>query len=140
MQLEWLTTTAFMGASLLEESGTMRTGIFMVAIMASLLLTPAVHAASDPASEKLLKSTSDHTKLKALQRKFDSGPEFTKACLSCHTEASKQLQRTEHWTWDYLNPDGQRLGKKHVINNFCTSVASNYDYCTTCHIGYGWKD
>ena len=118
----------------------MRSGIFMVAVMASMLLTPAVHAASDLDSAKLLKSTSDHTKFKALQQDFNSGPEVTKACLSCHTEASKQLHRTQHWTWEFLNPDGRRLGKKNVINNFCTSVASNYASCTTCHIGYGWKD
>ena len=118
----------------------MRTGIFMVAVMASMLLAPAPHAAPDPASAKLLKSTSDHSKFKALQQDFKSGPEVTKACLSCHTEASKQIHRTQHWRWEFLNPNGKRLGKKHVINNFCTSVASNYAYCTTCHIGYGWKD
>ena len=118
----------------------MRTGIFMVAVMASMLLAPAPHAARDPASAKLFKSTSDHSKFKALQQDFKSGPEVTKACLSCHTEASKQIHRTQHWRWEFLNPDGKRLGKKNVINNFCTSVASNYAYCATCHIGYGWKD
>jgi octaheme c-type cytochrome (tetrathionate reductase family) len=118
----------------------MRTGKIFAAVLASMFLVFAAHAAPDADSEKLLKSTSDHTKFKALQQDFGSGPEVTKACLTCHTEAAKQLQRTEHWTWDFLNPDGRRLGKKHVINNFCTSVASNYAYCTTCHIGYGWKD
>ncbi len=32
------------------------------------------------------------------------------------------------------------LGKKHVINNFCISIASNEAACNSCHIGYGWKD
>ena len=118
----------------------MRIGILMVAIMASMFLTPAVYAVSDPASEKLLKSTSDHTKFKALQQEFNSGPEGTKACLSCHTEAAKQLHRTQHWKWEYRSPEGQLLGKKHVINNYCTSVASNEAACNSCHIGYGWKD
>ena len=68
----------------------MRTGIFMAAIPASMLLVSAAHAASDPDSEKLLKSTSDHTKFKALQQDFNSGPEVTKACFSCDTEASRQ--------------------------------------------------
>jgi cytochrome c2 len=68
----------------------MRIGLLMVAIMASMLLTLSAHAASDPDSAKLLKSTSDHTKFKALQQQFNSGPEVTKACLTCHTEAPKQ--------------------------------------------------
>jgi len=105
-----------------------------------MLFTPAVHAGSDPASETLLKSTSDHTKFKALQQEFNSGPEVTKACLTCHTEASKQIHKTQHWKWEYRSPEGQLLGKKNVINNFCTSVASNEAACNVCHIGYGWKD
>lgn len=112
----------------------------MVAVLASVLLAPVARAVPDADTAKLLKSTSDHAKFKALQQDFGSGPEVTKACLFCHTEASKQLHRTQHWKWEFLNPDGQRLGKKNVINNFCTSVASNYASCTTCHIGYGWKD
>ncbi len=87
------------------------------------------------------KSTADHSKFKELQQNFQSGPEVTKACLSCHTEAAKQVQKTKHWTWEYLNPENkQRLGKKNVINNFCIAVPSNYAACTACHIGYGWKD
>lgn len=86
-------------------------------------------------------STADHSKFKELQRSFASGPEVTKVCLSCHTEASKQVHQTKHWTWEFLNPlNDQRLGKKNVINNFCISVPSNYAFCTSCHVGYGWKD
>jgi octaheme c-type cytochrome (tetrathionate reductase family) len=118
----------------------MRTVLFVVAMMASMLPAPAVDAASDPGAAKLLKSTSDHTKFKALQREFDSGPEVTKVCLSCHTEAAKQIHRTEHWKWEYTSPEGQLLGKKNVINNFCTSVSSNEAACNSCHVGYGWKD
>jgi len=87
------------------------------------------------------KSTADHSKFKELEVDFKSGPEVTKACLECHTEAAKQLHKTKHWKWDYINPDTQQhLGKNNVINNFCTSVPSNYSFCTACHIGYGWKD
>ena len=118
----------------------MRVGILMVAMMASMLLIPAGQAASEPVSAKLLKSTSDHTKFKALQQEFNSGPEVTRACLTCHTEAAKQLHKTQHWKWEYRSPEGQLLGKKHVINNYCTSVASNEAACNSCHIGYGWKD
>lgn len=85
-------------------------------------------------------TTADHSKFKELQKTFASGPEVTKACLGCHTEAAKQIHRTKHWTWEFLNPDGQRLGKKHLVNNFCISVTTNYAYCTACHVGYGWKD
>ena len=100
-----------------------------------------VAADDDAAPPKLLKSTADHGKFKELQRVFASGPEVTKACLSCHTEASKQLHQTQHWKWEYTNPTTQqKLGKKHVINNFCTSVSSNYKACASCHIGYGLKD
>jgi len=65
----------------------MRTRIFAAAVMASMLLASAAHAASDPASVQLPKSTSDHTRFKALQQEFDSVAEVTKACLSCHAEA-----------------------------------------------------
>lgn len=86
-------------------------------------------------------STADHSKFKELQRKFATGPDVTKACLGCHTEAAKQVHATRHWTWEFINPSSQqRLGKKKVMNNFCISIESNYPFCTTCHVGYGWKD
>ena len=50
-----------------------------------------------PAAQKPVStSTADHSKFKELQRPFASGPEVTKACLSCHTEAAKQVMRTKH--------------------------------------------
>jgi len=90
---------------------------------------------------KVKQSTADHSKFKELQVDFKDGPAVTKACINCHTEASKQIHKTTHWSWDYINADTkQHLGKKNVINNFCTSVPSNYKFCTACHIGYGWED
>ncbi|MBF0255149.1 MAG: tetrathionate reductase family octaheme c-type cytochrome [Gammaproteobacteria bacterium] len=87
------------------------------------------------------KSTADHSKFKELQQPFATGPEVTKACLGCHTEAAKQLHKTTHWTWAFRNElTGQTLGKRNVINNFCIATASNWPRCTSCHIGYGWKD
>ena len=44
-----------------------------------------------------LNTTADHTKFKELQKEFKSGPEVTKACLACHTEAAGQIHRTKHW-------------------------------------------
>ena len=86
-------------------------------------------------------STADHTKFKALKKDFKTGPEVTAACLECHTEAAKQVQHTKHWKWEFINPaTKQKLGKKNVINNFCTSVNTNQTFCSACHVGYGWKD
>lgn len=86
-------------------------------------------------------STADHSLFEELQQDFQSGPEVTRACISCHTEAAKQLHQTTHWTWAFRNElTGQTLGKKNVINNFCVATASNWPRCTSCHIGYGWKD
>ncbi len=103
-----------------------------IILAAAFTATPAAGAS---------KSTADHSKFKELEQNFQSGPEVTKACLNCHTEAAKQVQKTKHWTWDYLNPENkQRLGKKNVINNFCIAVPSNHTFCTACHVGYGWKD
>ena len=111
-----------------------------VVLATSLLAAFATQAGANDAPVKL-NTTADHTKFKELQKEFGSGPEVTKACLSCHTEAAKQVHRTKHWTWEFLNPENQqRLGKKNVINNFCISIPSNYAFCTTCHVGYGWKD
>lgn len=86
-------------------------------------------------------STADHSKFKELEKTFATGPEVTKACLECHTEAAKQVHKTKHWTWEYLNPvTEQKLGKKNVINNFCTSISTNQTFCSACHVGYGWSD
>lgn len=97
----------------------------------------AAQEVTKPASD----STADHAKFKELDRTFNTGPEVTQACLECHTEAAKQIHKTTHWTWEYENPaTGQMLGKRHVINNFCTSTKTNQGFCSSCHIGYGWKD
>ena len=86
-------------------------------------------------------STADHSKFEQLQGPFENGPAVTKACLGCHTEAAKQLHKTTHWTWAFDNAlTGEKLGKKNVVNNFCVATATNWPRCTSCHIGYGWKD
>jgi len=83
----------------------------------------------------------DHSQFEILEGSFESGPEVTKACLSCHTEAAKEIQDSSHWTWTFEHPDtGQTLGKSHTINNFCIGVTSNEPRCTSCHAGYGWED
>jgi octaheme c-type cytochrome (tetrathionate reductase family) len=92
-------------------------------------------------SDKEPGGTADHSKFEALQKDFKSGPEVTKACLSCHTEAGKDFMKSVHWTWEYKNPvTGQLLGKKHLINTFCTNARGNEGACAQCHAGYGWVD
>ena len=112
-------------------------GFFALALLGS---STAAWSEEDSKPVKLT-TTADHSKFKELQREFKSGPDLTKVCLTCHTEAAGQIHRTKHWKWEYLNPDTkQTLGKKTVVNNFCISIASNYSACTSCHVGYGWKD
>ncbi len=96
-------------------------------------------AAAD--SVRVSTSTADHSKFEQLKVKFKTGPDVTRACLECHTAAASQIHKTKHWTWEYDNPTtGQRLGKRHVINNFCISAIPNIASCSSCHISYGWKD
>ncbi|MBN1958542.1 MAG: tetrathionate reductase family octaheme c-type cytochrome [Desulfuromonadales bacterium] len=74
---------------------------------------------------------------------FTSGPEVTKACLECHEDAAKDMMKTSHWSWNMEQViDGKTVkrGKINSMNNFCVSVQSNEPRCTSCHIGYGWKD
>ena len=112
----------------------------LLVLVLGLLVSSAGWAAQQlPLSDN--PSTADHSQFKALQGPFSSGPEVTKACLRCHTEAAKQLQQSLHWTWEYEHPvTGQTLGKRHVVNSFCGSVTSNEPRCTSCHVGYGWED
>ncbi|WP_246585358.1 tetrathionate reductase family octaheme c-type cytochrome [Thiorhodospira sibirica] len=93
------------------------------------------------AAQALAQSTADHRKFEQLQGPFASGPEVTQACLSCHTEAALQVHQSIHWTWSFDHPaTGQRLGKRHALNNLCLGLANNYPRCTSCHIGYGFAD
>ena len=91
-----------------------------------------------PASAR---STADHRKFKALQQTFKTGPEVTAACLSCHTEAANQVQHTKHWTWKTIDTKTNKtVGKRAIINNYCTTTISNERDCMACHAGYGWQD
>ncbi len=94
-----------------------------------------------PTSGRPGHSTADHSKFTQLQGPFADGPAVTKACLECHTEAGHQFQQNIHWTWSTVNEKtGQQLGKRHLVNNFCTNARGNEGMCAQCHAGYGWKD
>jgi octaheme c-type cytochrome (tetrathionate reductase family) len=86
--------------------------------------------------------TADHSKHEALKKAFLSGPEVTKACLSCHSEADAQFHETIHWTWMAgKNDSGVDMGKaQYSLNNFCISTNANQDKgCLSCHPGWGKK-
>ncbi|MBL7000735.1 MAG: tetrathionate reductase family octaheme c-type cytochrome [Gammaproteobacteria bacterium] len=118
--------------------GSILPSILLAAVMVISSAAQAIQSKSALAEST---STADHSKFKELQQAFKTGPEVTKACLSCHTEASKQLHKTKHWNWKFTNPDnGEVVGKKTIVNNFCLTITSNQPRCTSCHIGYGWKD
>jgi octaheme c-type cytochrome (tetrathionate reductase family) len=75
---------------------------------------------------------------------YSSGPEVTRACLDCHEQQARDVMKTVHWTWqepqEVPGRGSVRLGKANLINNFCLAVPSNWPRCTSCHVGYGWKD
>ncbi len=120
-----------------------------IALMSGIIATTTTTAQVPPkgpylpgqVGSKPSGGTADHSKFEELQRDFKSGPEVTKACLACHTEAAHQVMKSIHWTWEFKNPrTGQQLGKRHVLNNFCVNIVSNEPRCAGCHAGYGWKD
>ncbi|MBN2046124.1 MAG: tetrathionate reductase family octaheme c-type cytochrome [Anaerolineales bacterium] len=114
-------------------------GTILVLISASL--TSNAFARSAYQGEEPPEPSTDHREFGPLQGPFDSPQEVTLACLSCHSGVAEDIMQTTHWTWEYTNEEtGQVLGKKNLINNFCISIESNEPRCTSCHIGYGWKD
>ena len=110
--------------------------LFTIATVLLALSAQAWGQAQDPSI-----STADHSKFEELKGPFESGPQLTKACLGCHTEAAKQIMGSIHWTWSFEHPQTEQvLGKRRVINSFCGNVATNEARCTSCHAGYGWDD
>lgn len=64
-------------------------------------------------------TTADHGSFEKLQQEFDSGPEVTEACLSCHNDAGEQLGKTIHWTWTCPSDPSEQMGKAGLtLNNF----------------------
>lgn len=83
-------------------------------------LAPGRVMAQQAIKSKALWITSDHSKHEILKQEFASGPEVTKACLSCHNLAALQFHETIHWTWmDPITEKGAKLGKGGLsVNNF----------------------
>ncbi|MDR3237868.1 MAG: cytochrome C [Spirochaetia bacterium] len=89
----------------------------------------------------------DHSQFTELKRNFNSPEDVTRACLSCHNLAGQEVMKTSHWLWskqasNYPGKEKQAVsvGKKNLISNFFPGIASNEAACTSCHIGYGWRD
>ncbi len=89
-------------------------------------------------------SSTDHSEFEVLQGDFGTPNEVTEACLSCHTKRDEEIMATAHWTWERETAIPGRgaitIGKKNLLNNFCTGATGNNSSCMRCHIGYGWKD
>ena len=74
----------------------------LMAVLSVLAVSLALGAGGGWADSDV--STADHSKFKELKGPFETGPDVTRACLQCHTEASKQLHKTKHWNWSVVNP------------------------------------
>lgn len=89
-------------------------------------------------------SSVDHTQFEILQQEFESPRDVTSACISCHTGRDNEVMASAHWKWEREAEIPGRgtvtIGKKNLINNFCTGATGNNGSCMRCHIGYGWKD
>jgi octaheme c-type cytochrome (tetrathionate reductase family) len=109
---------------------------------ASQKSAPGRTMARQATKEHQLWITADHKRFETLQKEFMSGPEITKACLACHSEAQAQFHATIHWTWTASvekGQDGEVIGKAgHSMNNFCISANMTEDKgCLACHPGWG---
>ena len=62
---------------------------------------PGLELARQAVKTEKKTTTADHSQFKALQQAFTSGPQISKACISCHTKAA-----------DQLNPIHQRIIKR----------------------------
>lgn len=77
---------------------------------------------------------------------YETGPDVTRACLSCHADASAQVMATTHWTWESepfdvpWRDEAVTIGKINQINNFCIGAWGNQKKCMSCHTGYGWEE
>jgi octaheme c-type cytochrome (tetrathionate reductase family) len=85
----------------------------------------------------------DHSEY--IEGPFEKPQDVTETCLMCHEGVDTAVMRTRHWNWQgqeitAQNGNSMKLGKQNIINNFCVAIPSNWPRCTSCHIGYGWKD
>lgn len=89
-------------------------------------------------------SSTDHSEFESLQKEFESPHDVTQACIDCHTGRASEIMASAHWRWERETEIPGRgtvtVGKKNLLNNFCTGATGNNGSCMRCHIGYGWED
>ncbi len=110
--------------------------IFQTSALLGVFALALVAGASQPAI-----AGPDHSEF--IEGPFKTGPAVTATCLECHEEHAEDFMKTTHWTWSQeqtVNGKKVNRGKKDAINNFCTSIESNWPRCTSCHAGYNWED
>ena len=115
--------------------------MFVIGLLASLPSGASGEPVEAVPSALRSQSTADHSTFEVLAERFASGRDLTKACLSCHNLAAKQVHTSTHWNWEFANEEtGQLLGKRNLLNSTLISVSSNGPYCARCHIGNEWTE
>ena len=90
--------------------------VFLVLVGCLWIIAADEVAASE--TKKVPEPTADHKKFDEFNQPMATGPDVTKACLSCHTEAGKQMMKSVHWTWGKEMEGKGWMGKAHTLNNF----------------------
>lgn len=123
--------------------------VVLLPIFTAIVLFQLKQTTSNPVKPKAvlqadLQTSADHSNYPLLQQEFTDPRDVTEACLTCHTKRDEEIMATAHWKWERetVLPDGREvsIGKKNLINNFCTGAVGNNGSCMRCHIGYGWND
>jgi len=81
--------------------------------------------------------------------------EGTKTCLECHQDEAETFFHSQHYQWTgetpaIVNAEGEKLGKRNTINDFCTNPMPSWigitknsrgevlsTGCSKCHAGLG---
>jgi len=119
--------------------------IVIIAVPLIIFFPQRETTAAEPSSYlPVRKAHVDHGPL--ITGTFSKPQDVTARCLECHPKAEHEILRSSHWTWEHeaVQVPGRenpvKGGKKHLINNFCIGIGGNWEGCTGCHAGYGWKD
>ncbi|MGK7296056.1 MAG: tetrathionate reductase family octaheme c-type cytochrome [Candidatus Wenzhouxiangella sp. M2_3B_020] len=123
--------------------------------VAALLMIPAAAVARDTESGgymlpqadiEVMVQQAEANGIDIHEQVFSEDPyEGTADCLQCHESEGTEMLDTGHFKWAgkierVPGFEGQILGKRDLINNFCVAVDTNEARCTQCHVGYGWDD
>ncbi len=120
-------------------------GIVLVISLPVLYFLPKSQKSIDPSTylpEKLVHV--DHSDI--VRGEYKTGQEVTRGCLECHPDATAEVMKTTHWTWESKSFDVAwrdepvTIGKINQINNFCIGTQGNENQCMSCHVGYGWEN